>query len=79
MSPRKVKKFKTVRPIMEVEIPTESSKLLKNRIYRFKELLGPDAEEWQVDHLAHSEIDYWDLDKLLKNGCDPELAIEILR
>jgi len=76
--PRKVKSFKTAKAVMEVETSPEDIRILKNRIYRFKDLLGKDYDEDKLSRLVYSNVDYWDLDKLLRNGCDPELAIEIL-
>lgn len=57
---------------------TEKKKINKNRNYRFRELLGEDIEELELERIVNSDIDYWDLDKLIKNGCEPNLAIEIL-
>ena len=69
---------RTIKQVEDTNISSEEYKILKNRRYRFKELLGENVEENQLDVLVNSKVDYWDLDNLLKKGCDPELAMDIL-
>ncbi len=68
----------TINQVEDTDISSEEYKVLKNRRYRFKELLGENAEDHQIEILVNSKVDYWDLDDLLKKGCDPELAMDIL-
>lgn len=76
---RKIKKINSVRKInMDEDLSPEALKLQINRTYRFKELLGDDYNEEDLHKIVNSKIDYWDLDNLLKNGCQPEVALKIL-
>lgn len=76
--PKKIKFSGKLQKMIDVEQLPETDSILKNRIYRFKELLGEDSSEEQLASLVYSKVDYWDLDKLLKSGCEPDLAIKIL-
>ena len=68
----------TITAVDDTDTSSERYKILKNREYRFKELLGEEVEDHQLDRLVNSSIDYWDLDRLLKKGCEPEVALDIL-
>jgi hypothetical protein len=53
-------------------------KLKINRHYRFTKALGEDFPNEDILLLIESEVDYHDLEKLLKRGCSKELSIKIL-
>lgn len=57
----------------------ELDKLVENKRYRFKEALGSDWPEEDIETLANrNDVSPWDLENLLKQGCPPRTAVKIL-
>lgn len=76
--PKKTRIGRIIKQVEDTDISPEEHNLLQNRRYRFKELVGESVEEHRIEFLVQSDVDYWDLDNLLKKGCDPDTAIAIL-
>lgn len=76
--PKRVRKIGKIIETPEVEIDPDLFKLQKNRIFRFKKILGDEWDKKEIFELANSRLDYYDLEKLIDEGCPPDLAIKIL-
>lgn len=76
--PKRVKNFRKIMEMPEAQIDPESRKLQTNREYRFREILGEDFPPERIFQLVESKVDYHDLEELVKSGCPPVLALDIL-
>lgn len=76
--PKKVSNIKDYKPMTDSDVSPEVKKLYDNRIYRFTEILGDEWSKKEVELLAKSKVDYWELQDLVSNGCPPKLAVKIL-
>lgn len=56
----------------------ELESLLENRRYRFRELLGENWPEDDIESLARGNEYPGKLEKMLKEGCPPRTALKIL-
>jgi len=57
----------------------ELDNLWHNRRYRFRDILGDDWPNDDIEVLAKKiEVHPTDLEKLIKNGCPPRTAVKIL-
>ncbi len=76
--PKKIKNIKKIKEARNIDLSPQELRLIENREYRFKDILGRDWPKEQINSLVDSTVDYHDLEELVKNGCSPELAIKIL-
>lgn len=74
------KKASNVRNVKKMTAPMspENKKLYDNRVFRFNEIIGGAVSKKEFQKVIDSDIDYWDMQNLIENGCSPELAIKIL-